>query len=98
MMIACFLQRDSDDTLEIELPLVKKETPGRKKKAGRKRKLTKTESIDSTGDSAEVASESVSLKNNPTENGDIHMDSMRMTDDYKIITKLRELVSKTLAW
>ena len=31
------------------------------------------------------------------ENGDIHMDSMRMTDDYKIITKLRELVSKTLA-
>ncbi len=44
-----------------------------------------------------MASESVSLKNNPTENGDIHMDSMRMTDDYKIITKLRELVSKTLA-
>ncbi len=78
--------------MEIAETVVKKDTPRQKKKSGKKRKLTKTNSVDSTSNNSEMAAEAVSMKNNDTEEGDIQMDSMRMTDDYKIITKLRETV------
>ena len=49
-------------------------------------------SCDSDGNNSEAPGDMPSMGDVRPENGDIHIDSNRMTDDYKIITKLREQV------
>eukprot|EP00795_Rhopilema_esculentum_P009616 gene9616-17375_t len=72
----------------------KPETPPAVRKRGRKkRKLTSNLSCDSDGNNSESL-DAASVGGDNGENGDINMDSMRMTDDYKMIAKLRETVEK----
>lgn len=72
----------------------KGETPIRKR--GRKKRKLNNVSCDSDGNNSE-SMDAASVGDDQQENGDIHMDSIRMTDDYKMISKLRETVSASLS-
>lgn len=78
---------DSDMTPQEQN--AKGETPIRKR--GRKKRKLNNVSCDSDGNNSE-SMDAASVGDDQQENGDIHMDSIRMTDDYKMISKLRETV------
>ena len=61
------------------------------RKRGRKKRKLNNIGCDSDGTNSESL-DTASGVDDQQENGDLHMDSIRMTDDYKIISKLRERV------
>ena len=92
LLYICFFSQKLDGDANSLDKTSSLDAPPRKR--GRKRRKLNNIACDSDGTNSE-SFDNASGGDEQQENGDVHMDSIRMTDDYKIISKLREKVCHT---